>query len=174
MHTENGVWLLLFGVLMADIILTPLPGTPCASPFMEAPCDFHSPNFFAARQHLIRPRLDAIRGASSTTTTTSSSSSSALPDVQSCAAHVGNDTQATPQETAEVSKGLAEGVANGGGGDECAGAGFHMVAPKGGEGGGEGAGVTAIYICKCFEMINFTSSLRSKKFMLYDVLKYKW
>jgi hypothetical protein len=26
-------------------------------------------------------------------------------------------------------------------------------------------------LCKCFEMINFTSSFRTKKSMLYDVLK---
>ena len=128
---------------MADIILTPLPGTPALSPIAEAPCDFHSPNFFVARQHLIRPRLDAIRASSSS----SSSSSSALPDVQSCAAHVGNDTQATPQETAAGSKRLEEGMANGGGGDECAGAGTHMVSPQGGDGTGQAAGVTAICIC---------------------------
>ena len=28
------------------------------------------------------------------------------------------------------------------------------------------------HFCNCFKMINFTSSFRSKKFMLYDVLKY--
>ena len=60
-HTENGIWLLLFGVLMADILLPPLPGAPCSTPLVEAPHDFHTPAFFRARQHLITPRLDAIR-----------------------------------------------------------------------------------------------------------------
>jgi hypothetical protein len=28
--------------------------------------------------------------------------------------------------------------------------------------------------CKCFAMIDFTSSLRTKKFILYDVVNTKW
>jgi hypothetical protein len=48
---------------------------------------------------------------------------------------------------------------------------------EGGEGregeGGEGELCVLCPRCKCLEMINFTSSFRSKQFMLYDVLKYE-
>ena len=61
-HTENGLWLTLFGILMADIILEPHAGEQPVLSVMEAPIDMRHSTFFQRRRHLFLPRLRALAG----------------------------------------------------------------------------------------------------------------
>ena len=57
-HTENGVWLTLFGILMADILVAGPAAR--ALPLMEAPVDLREPSFFAARRWRFLTRLRSM------------------------------------------------------------------------------------------------------------------
>lgn len=59
MHSENGIWSMLFGLLMWEVLFMPLPDV-FRSPFQTAPLDLNTPMFAPARRDAIDRRLAQI------------------------------------------------------------------------------------------------------------------
>lgn len=58
-HTENGIWHTLFGLLMWDIIFSDAPDA-FNHAFQSAPVDFDTDYFYARRKELIEDRLSCV------------------------------------------------------------------------------------------------------------------
>eukprot|EP00955_Chlamydomonas_euryale_P071465 361082-Chlamydomonas_euryale.AAC.24 len=56
MHTEGGVWSTLFGLLMWEVLLAPVPDV-FRTPFQTAPLDLGTEAFYPARRDVIEARL---------------------------------------------------------------------------------------------------------------------
>ncbi|EFJ07612.1 hypothetical protein SELMODRAFT_429676 [Selaginella moellendorffii] len=61
-HSESGIWLTLFGLLMWDVIFSDVPDV-FQTPFQTAPLDLCTDSFYPVRSSLIESRLQAIRDA---------------------------------------------------------------------------------------------------------------
>lgn len=59
-HSESRVWMTLFGLLFADVIMSPVPGV-FYGPFQSAPLDFGTDSFVKARREEISNLLSRIR-----------------------------------------------------------------------------------------------------------------
>ncbi|EFJ10355.1 hypothetical protein SELMODRAFT_427181 [Selaginella moellendorffii] len=59
-HSESGIWLTLFGLLMWDVIFSDVPDV-FQTPFQTAPLDLCTDSFYPVRSSLIESRLQAIR-----------------------------------------------------------------------------------------------------------------
>ncbi|EFJ11002.1 hypothetical protein SELMODRAFT_426730 [Selaginella moellendorffii] len=59
-HSESGIWLTLFGLLMWDVIFSDVPDF-FQTPFQTAPLDLCTDSFYPVRSSLIESRLQAIR-----------------------------------------------------------------------------------------------------------------
>ncbi|MDA9097576.1 VRR-NUC domain-containing protein [bacterium] len=59
-HSESRVWMTLFGLLFADVIMSPVPGV-FHGPFQSAPLDFGTDSFVEARREDITSLLSRIR-----------------------------------------------------------------------------------------------------------------
>ncbi|EFJ10356.1 hypothetical protein SELMODRAFT_427183 [Selaginella moellendorffii] len=59
-HSESGIWLTLFGLLMWDVIFSDVPDA-FQTPFQTAPLDLCTDSFYPVRSSLIESRLQAIR-----------------------------------------------------------------------------------------------------------------
>ncbi|KAK3021908.1 hypothetical protein RJ639_047625 [Escallonia herrerae] len=59
-HTESGIWLTIFGLLMWDIIFSDVPNV-FRTKFQTAPLDMETDNFYEARKSLIEPFLKNIQ-----------------------------------------------------------------------------------------------------------------
>ncbi|KAG0617281.1 hypothetical protein M758_5G178400 [Ceratodon purpureus] len=60
MHSEGGVWMMLFGLLMWEVLFADVPDV-FQTPFQTAPLDLDSHSFFIARRDIIEARLEEIR-----------------------------------------------------------------------------------------------------------------
>jgi Fanconi-associated nuclease 1 len=60
-HTEGGVWRSLFGLLLWDVLFTPLPEV-FRTPFQTAPLDLGSDAFYPARREALDARLQLVGG----------------------------------------------------------------------------------------------------------------
>ncbi|PIA29938.1 hypothetical protein AQUCO_05800189v1 [Aquilegia coerulea] len=60
-HTESGIWMTIFGLLMWDIIFTDVPDV-FPTRFQTAPLDLETDNFYVARKSLIESHLQRIHG----------------------------------------------------------------------------------------------------------------
>jgi hypothetical protein len=60
LHSENWLWLSLFGLAFWDIIFAPVPGA-FEQPFQAGPLDLRGPGFRRRRSHQIETRLAEIR-----------------------------------------------------------------------------------------------------------------
>ncbi|KAF5199410.1 Fanconi-associated nuclease 1-like protein [Thalictrum thalictroides] len=58
-HTESGIWMTIFGLLMWDIIFTDVPDV-FPTRFQTAPLDLETDNFYIARKSLIESHLQKI------------------------------------------------------------------------------------------------------------------
>eukprot|EP00884_Botryococcus_braunii_P020868 jgi/Botrbrau1/7465/Bobra.0095s0003.2 len=58
-HSENGVWSTLFGLLMWEVLFMPVPDV-FRNPFQTAPLDLNTPMFAPARRSAIEARLAQI------------------------------------------------------------------------------------------------------------------
>uniref|UniRef100_A0A6M2EB37 Fanconi-associated nuclease n=1 Tax=Populus davidiana TaxID=266767 RepID=A0A6M2EB37_9ROSI len=58
-HTESGIWLTIFALLMWDIIFSDLPNV-FRNRFQTAPLDLETDNFYPARKNLIESQLQKI------------------------------------------------------------------------------------------------------------------
>ncbi|XP_057526290.1 fanconi-associated nuclease 1 homolog isoform X2 [Amaranthus tricolor] len=58
-HTESGIWLTIYGLLMWDIIFSDVPDT-FRTRFQSAPLDMDSDNFYIARKGIIEHHLQKI------------------------------------------------------------------------------------------------------------------
>ncbi|XP_027165579.1 fanconi-associated nuclease 1 homolog [Coffea eugenioides] len=58
-HTESGIWLTIFGLLMWDIMFADVPNAFCTK-FQTAPLDLETDSFYAARKSLIEGVLGKI------------------------------------------------------------------------------------------------------------------
>ncbi|KAI3459393.1 hypothetical protein Pfo_016056 [Paulownia fortunei] len=59
-HTESGIWLTIFGILMWDIIFSDVPNV-FRTKFQTAPLDLETDSFYEARKSLIEALLDKIQ-----------------------------------------------------------------------------------------------------------------
>lgn len=59
-HTESGIWLTMFGLLMWDIIFSDVPNAFCTK-FQTAPLDLETDSFYAVRESLIEKQLEKIK-----------------------------------------------------------------------------------------------------------------
>ncbi|XP_075504905.1 fanconi-associated nuclease 1 homolog isoform X3 [Primulina tabacum] len=59
-HTESGIWLTIFGILLWDIIFADVPNV-FRTKFQTAPLDLETDNFYEVRKSLIEELLDKIR-----------------------------------------------------------------------------------------------------------------
>ncbi|KAL6535299.1 hypothetical protein OROMI_026673 [Orobanche minor] len=59
-HTESGIWLTIFGILMWDIIFADVPNV-FRNKFQTAPLDLETDTFYEARKSLIETHLDKIQ-----------------------------------------------------------------------------------------------------------------
>ncbi|XP_078435165.1 zinc ion binding/nucleic acid binding/hydrolase isoform X2 [Wolffia australiana] len=59
-HTESGIWLTIFGLIMWDILFTDIPDAFCTR-FQTAPLDLESDNFYSSRRDLIESHLQKIQ-----------------------------------------------------------------------------------------------------------------
>ncbi|XP_073151250.1 fanconi-associated nuclease 1 homolog isoform X2 [Henckelia pumila] len=59
-HTESGIWLTIFGILLWDIIFSDVPNV-FRTKFQTAPLDLESDSFYEVRKSLIEELLDKIR-----------------------------------------------------------------------------------------------------------------
>ncbi|KAL6526570.1 hypothetical protein OROGR_015660 [Orobanche gracilis] len=59
-HTESGIWLTIFGILMWDIIFADVPNV-FRNNFQTAPLDLETDTFYEARKMLIETHLDKIQ-----------------------------------------------------------------------------------------------------------------
>ncbi|KAL2459840.1 Fanconi-associated nuclease 1-like protein [Forsythia ovata] len=59
-HTESGIWLTIFGILMWDIFFADVPNVFCTK-FQTAPLDLEFDSFYEARKSLIESLLDKIQ-----------------------------------------------------------------------------------------------------------------
>lgn len=60
MHTEGGIWSMLFGLLMWDVLFAPVPDV-FRNQFQTAPLDLPTPEFLPARKDVIEACLQRIR-----------------------------------------------------------------------------------------------------------------
>ncbi|OWM70972.1 hypothetical protein CDL15_Pgr013153 [Punica granatum] len=58
-HTESGIWLTIFGLLMWDVIFSDVPNVFCTR-FQTAPLDLETSSFYPARKTLIETQLQRI------------------------------------------------------------------------------------------------------------------
>ncbi|MBA0648351.1 hypothetical protein Goklo_016095, partial [Gossypium klotzschianum] len=58
-HTESGIWMTIFGLLMWDILLSDVPNV-FRTRFQTAPLDMETDHFYLARKSLIEPQLQKI------------------------------------------------------------------------------------------------------------------
>ncbi|EYU45657.1 hypothetical protein MIMGU_mgv1a001078mg [Erythranthe guttata] len=58
-HTESGIWLTIFGILMWDILFADVPNV-FRTKFQTAPLDLETDSFYEARKSLIEALLDKI------------------------------------------------------------------------------------------------------------------
>ncbi|XP_059653884.1 fanconi-associated nuclease 1 homolog isoform X2 [Cornus florida] len=58
-HTESGIWLTIFGLLMWDIIFTDVPNV-FRTRFQSAPLDFETDSFYEVRKNLIESHLQKL------------------------------------------------------------------------------------------------------------------
>ncbi|KAJ4848670.1 Fanconi-associated nuclease 1, partial [Turnera subulata] len=58
-HTESGIWLTIFGLLMWDIIFSDVPNVFC-NRFQTAPLDLETDSFYPARKSHIESQLQKI------------------------------------------------------------------------------------------------------------------
>lgn len=63
-HSEGGIWSVLFGLLMWDVLFMDVPEV-FRTPFQSAPLDLGGAAFCSARQPLMDERLSAIECARS-------------------------------------------------------------------------------------------------------------
>ncbi|XP_073048729.1 fanconi-associated nuclease 1 homolog isoform X3 [Primulina eburnea] len=59
-HTESGIWLTIFGILLWDIIFADVPNV-FRTKFQTAPLDLETDNFYEVRKSLVEELLDKIR-----------------------------------------------------------------------------------------------------------------
>nr|GME15065.1 fanconi-associated nuclease 1 homolog isoform X1 [Ipomoea batatas] len=59
-HTESGIWLTLFGLLMWDVIFADIPNVFCTK-FQTAPLDLETDSFYEVRKSQIEALLDKIQ-----------------------------------------------------------------------------------------------------------------
>ncbi|XP_057783244.1 fanconi-associated nuclease 1 homolog isoform X2 [Salvia miltiorrhiza] len=59
-HTESGIWLTIFGILMWDIIFADVPNV-FRTKFQTAPLDLETDSFYETRKSLIEAHLEKIR-----------------------------------------------------------------------------------------------------------------
>ncbi|KAL5703244.1 phosphodiesterase I [Ranunculus cassubicifolius] len=60
-HTETGIWVTIFGLLMWDVIFTDIPDV-FHTRFQTAPLDLDTDNFYISRKTLIESHLEKIQG----------------------------------------------------------------------------------------------------------------
>ncbi|XP_042485439.1 fanconi-associated nuclease 1 homolog isoform X2 [Macadamia integrifolia] len=60
-HAETGIWMMIFGLLMWDIIFAVVPDV-FRTRFQTAPLDLETDNFYIARKNLIESHLQKIQG----------------------------------------------------------------------------------------------------------------
>ncbi|KAA3484083.1 fanconi-associated nuclease 1-like protein isoform X2 [Gossypium australe] len=58
-HTESGIWMTIFGLLMWDILFSDVPNV-FRTRFQTAPLDMETDHFYLARKSLIEPQLQKI------------------------------------------------------------------------------------------------------------------
>ncbi|MBA0576230.1 hypothetical protein Golob_024082, partial [Gossypium lobatum] len=58
-HTESGIWMTIFGLLMWDILVSDVPNV-FRTRFQTAPLDMETDHFYLARKSLIEPHLQKI------------------------------------------------------------------------------------------------------------------
>ncbi|PPS02822.1 hypothetical protein GOBAR_AA17843 [Gossypium barbadense] len=58
-HTESGIWMTIFGLLMWDILFSDVPNV-FRTRFQTAPLDMDTDHFYLARKSLIEPQLQKI------------------------------------------------------------------------------------------------------------------
>ncbi|MBA0585850.1 hypothetical protein Gorai_016612 [Gossypium raimondii] len=58
-HTESGIWMTIFGLLMWDVLLSDVPNV-FRTRFQTAPLDMETDHFYLARKSLIEPQLQKI------------------------------------------------------------------------------------------------------------------
>ncbi|KAJ1697006.1 hypothetical protein LUZ63_005518 [Rhynchospora breviuscula] len=60
-HSESGIWMTIFGLLMWDVIFSDVPNAFC-SKFQTGPLDFDTDDFYESRKDLIESQLNKIQG----------------------------------------------------------------------------------------------------------------
>lgn len=65
-HAEGGIWSTLFGLLMWDVLFSPVPDV-FRTPFQTAPLDLSCPSFYPARRQVIEDTLSRIRSGAAPT-----------------------------------------------------------------------------------------------------------
>ena len=60
-HAEGGIWSTLFGLLMWDVLFSPVNDV-FRTPFQTAPLDLSCPSFYPSRRAVIAETLQRIRG----------------------------------------------------------------------------------------------------------------
>lgn len=59
-HTESGIWLTLFGIIMWDVVFADIPNV-FQTRFQTAPLDLETDNFYIARKNLIESHLEKVQ-----------------------------------------------------------------------------------------------------------------
>ncbi|KAJ4814866.1 zinc ion binding/nucleic acid binding/hydrolase [Rhynchospora pubera] len=60
-HSESGIWMTIFGLLMWDVIFSDVPNAFC-SKFQTGPLDLDTDDFYESRKDLIESQLNKIQG----------------------------------------------------------------------------------------------------------------